>query len=190
MNGDAWPALSPPPPRPTLAGDDTAALRHDVAAAAASSGLIDVRLVDADGRTLAYFAAPGRASGKAGPAHTGRPRSIIVTAGPWAQVVLRAHEPTHLDLLPRFLALTGALFFGASGIALFVAQSLSRRVSAPIERLSKAMAAGRRPAASSGRCDPQSPTTTSSMRLTDELQRPAHPDRRQPPGAAARRSRT
>ena len=56
------------------------------------------------------------------------------------QVVLRAHEPTIVDLLPRFLALTGALFFGASGIALFVAQSLSRRVTAPIERLSRAMA--------------------------------------------------
>jgi len=32
------------------------------------------------------------------------------------------------------------LFFGASGIALFVAHSLSRRVTAPIERLSRAMA--------------------------------------------------
>ena len=56
------------------------------------------------------------------------------------QVVLRAHEPTLSSLLPRFLALTGALFFGASGIALFVAHSLSRRVTAPIERLSRAMA--------------------------------------------------
>ena len=77
-------------------------------------------------------------------------------------MILRAHEPTLISLLPRFLALTGALFFGASGIALFVAHSLSRRVTAPIERLSKAMAQ----VASSGEFLParpaRSPTTTSS----------------------------
>ena len=59
---------------------------------------------------------------------------------PVGKVVVRAREPTIVSLLPRFLALTGMLFFGASGIALFVAHSLSRRVTAPIERLSRAMA--------------------------------------------------
>jgi signal transduction histidine kinase/ActR/RegA family two-component response regulator len=123
---------------PDLAAHDINALQHDAAAAAASHDLIDVRLVAADGRTVAYFAAP-RPSPKAGPAHT--QVAPMQTGGRTVgQVILRAHEPTLISLLPRFLALTGALFFGASGIALFVAHSLSRRVTAPIERLSKAMA--------------------------------------------------
>ncbi|HEX3919293.1 MAG TPA: ATP-binding protein [Caulobacteraceae bacterium] len=114
-------------------------LQNDIAASAASHSLVDVHLTDADGKMLYSFTAPQRATPETGP--------IQVTTTPvvWngqrvGQVVLRAHEPTIVALLPRFLALTGALFFGASGIALFVAQSLSRRVTAPIERLSKAMA--------------------------------------------------
>ncbi len=121
-----------------------ALLRQDIAAAGASKALVDVRLTDGAGRTLAYFVNPPPppspvGTGEAGPIHV---TSAAVTRGgqTLGQVTLRSHEPTIVALLPRFLALTGALFFGASGIALFVAQSLSRRVTAPIERLSKAMA--------------------------------------------------
>jgi signal transduction histidine kinase/ActR/RegA family two-component response regulator len=124
---------------PDVAGHDQLGLAHDVAAAGASHALVDVRLLDTQGKVLATFTAPHRATSETGPIQvTAEP---VVWAGhPVGQVVLRAHEPTIVALLPRFLALTGALFFGASGIALFVAQSLSRRVTAPIERLSKAMA--------------------------------------------------
>jgi signal transduction histidine kinase/CheY-like chemotaxis protein len=124
---------------PDIAARNQVAMRYDVAAAAASRDLVDVRLLAADGATLAYFAPPGRANPKAGPTNT-VVAPVVIGGAAVGQVVLRAHEPTLLSLLPRFLALTGALFFGASGIALFVAQSLSRRVTAPIERLSKAMA--------------------------------------------------
>jgi signal transduction histidine kinase/ActR/RegA family two-component response regulator len=95
--------------------------------------------VDPQGRTVAYFAAPVRRAPESGPVRI-QTAPMIVSGRSVGAVVLRAHEPTLVALLPRFLALTGALFFGASGIALFVAQSLSRRVTAPIERLSKAMA--------------------------------------------------
>jgi two-component system, sensor histidine kinase len=114
-------------------------LRQDVAAAGAAKALVDVRLLDGAGRTLAYYAAPPDAGQEIGPVHeTSAP--VIAGGRRVGQVVVRSHDPTIVALLPRFLALTGALFFGASGIALFVAQSLSKRVTAPIERLSRAMA--------------------------------------------------
>jgi two-component system, sensor histidine kinase len=124
---------------PDIAARDMVGLRHDVAAAAASRDLIDVRLTDMGGRTLVYFAAPPPKTSDVGPAHAAS--SAVTDNGRMlGQVVVRAREPTIVGLLPRFLALTGMLFFGASGIALFVAHSLSRRVTAPIERLSRAMA--------------------------------------------------
>ena len=122
---------------------------------------VDVRLLDATGHTLAYYAAPPPQPRTLGPVHTasahGDARRQSRSARSWCAATTRPSSA----LLPRFLALTGALFFGASGIALFVAQSLSRRVTAPIERLSKAMAQ----VASSGefrRWTRTTPTTTSS----------------------------
>ena len=149
---------------PDLAAHNVAAMQHDVATAAAAHELIDVRLIAADGRTMAYFAAPARHGPKVGPPLS-LTAPIEVDGRAIGQVVLRAHEPTLIAMLPRFLALTGALFFGASGIALFVAHTLSRRVTAPIERLSKAMAQ----IASSGeflRLDPHIADDDVFLRLT------------------------
>jgi signal transduction histidine kinase/ActR/RegA family two-component response regulator len=124
---------------PDFAAHDTVGMNHDLGGAAASRALVDVRLVDLQGRTAAFFAAPVRPISASGQVRV-QTAPMIMAGRTVGEVVLRAHEPTLIALLPRFLALTGALFFGASGIALFVAQSLSRRVTAPIERLSKAMA--------------------------------------------------
>jgi signal transduction histidine kinase len=124
---------------PNAAAGDLGALRNDVVAAVADRDLIDVRLTDAAGHTVVYFSAPPPKTNDVGPART--VAAPVISAGKTiGHVVVRAHEPTIVGLLPRFLALTGMLFFGASGIALFVAHSLSRRVTAPIERLSRAMA--------------------------------------------------
>jgi signal transduction histidine kinase/CheY-like chemotaxis protein len=125
-----------------------AAAQRDLAAAGAARDLVDVRLVDAAGRTVAYFAKPQRRGPEPDVIHVVK-QPVLIGGRPAGEVILRAREPTIASLLPRFLALTGALFFGASGIALFVAQGLSRRVTAPIERLSKAMAQ----VASSGQFD-------------------------------------
>jgi two-component system, sensor histidine kinase len=124
---------------PDAVGGDTDALRHDVVAAAADKDLTDVRLTDASGRTLIYFAAPPPKTSDVGPVRTVA-APVAFDGKQIGKVTVRAREPTIVGLLPRFLALTGMLFFGASGIALFVAHSLSRRVTAPIERLSRAMA--------------------------------------------------
>ncbi|HZZ88655.1 MAG TPA: ATP-binding protein, partial [Caulobacteraceae bacterium] len=124
---------------PNLVAGNREGLKHDVAAAAAEHDLIDVRLSDAGGRTLAFFAAPPPKTKDLGPPHTVN-APVILGGRTLGQVTVRAREPTIIGLLPRFLALTGMLFFGASGIALFVAHSLSRRVTAPLERLSRAMA--------------------------------------------------
>jgi signal transduction histidine kinase/CheY-like chemotaxis protein len=124
---------------PDVSAGDAAGMRHDLAAAVAERDLIDVRLTAAGGRTLVYFAAPPLKTDDLGPPRTVT-APVTLRGRTLGQVVMRAHEPTIVGLLPRFLALTGMLFFGASGIALFVAHSLSRRVTAPIERLSRAMA--------------------------------------------------
>jgi signal transduction histidine kinase len=47
--------------------------------------------------------------------------------------------PTLADLAPRYAALTLALFFGAAGIAMFLATTLARRITQPVNRLSEAM---------------------------------------------------
>src|SRR5690348_10149394 len=41
-----------------MARGDTVGLQNDVRAAAAARGIVDVRLLDASGRTVAYYAAP------------------------------------------------------------------------------------------------------------------------------------
>ena len=129
---------------PDMVNRSPAVLRLDVASASASKALVDVRLTDEAGRTLAYFSQPPQPASSVEPAQTGPVHTtsapVMADGKTIGQVTVRSHDPTIIAFLPRFLALTGALFFGASGIALFVAQSLSRRVTAPIERLSKAMA--------------------------------------------------
>ncbi len=124
---------------PALAQGDNAAAGATLIAAARQSGFVDARLSDANGRQVASFAAKGvHPAGSS--TYQVVSRSIILNGRPVGAVVLRARPPALLDILPRFLALTFALFFGASGVALFVAQGLARRVSAPVERLSNAMA--------------------------------------------------
>ncbi|HWA59852.1 MAG TPA: ATP-binding protein [Caulobacteraceae bacterium] len=122
---------------PALVRNDPADAAKALIAAARSKDLVEARLTDAQGRPFARYAAPAT--------HKDRPTAVIlrpVQAGgrTIGQLSLRSTEPSLSALLPRFLALTAALFFGASGIALFVAQGLARRVAAPIERLSNAMA--------------------------------------------------
>ena len=139
----------------------------DLAAAATSRNIVDVRLTDSAGRTLAYYRKPPEAQAENGPIHVVE-QPVKVKGRVVGEVVLRGREPTLIGLFPRFLALTGALFFGASGIALFVAHSLSRRVTAPIERLSQAMAQ----VASSGEFERMPPLDAEDdvfVRLTDSF---------------------
>ncbi len=124
---------------PALAAGDAPRAQQTLVAAGEQKGLIEARLIDSKGHVLARFVpAPSRETRGQKVALTARP--VIWAGADIGQLQLRSAEPSLAALLPRFLALTGALFFGASGIALFVAQGLARRVAAPIERLSNAMA--------------------------------------------------
>src|SRR5580658_1587389 len=76
-------------------------LRQEAATASALKDVVDVRIVDARGRTLGYFAAPP----KVGQASPIRAVEAPMTAKGQVigRVVLRAHEATIIGLLPRFV---------------------------------------------------------------------------------------
>jgi len=121
-----------------LASGDRTAAEVTLAAAARENAFVDARLTDLRGRSVATYTVPGKAETR-GPLTVVR-RQVSLSGRPVGEVMLRAAPPSLAGLIPRFLALTGALFFGATGVALFVAQGLARRVTAPVERLSQAMA--------------------------------------------------
>ncbi|HEY5070955.1 MAG TPA: ATP-binding protein [Caulobacteraceae bacterium] len=124
---------------PAMAAGDGPAARLTLAAAARENVFVDGQLIDERGQTVARFVATG-ASLKPGEPLTVVKRAVTLSGRTVGELTLRAAPPKLGALIPRFLALTGALFFGASGVALFVAQGLARRVTAPVERLSTAMA--------------------------------------------------
>jgi len=133
---------------PALATGDVSGARKTLEAAGSQRGLIEAQLFDGSGRIVASYAPPPPIVTRGGSQERyARSGKQDITSRPvlWAgtrvgELRIRSAEPSLAALLPRFLALTGALFFGASGIALFVAQGLARRVAAPVERLSNAMA--------------------------------------------------
>src|SRR5580704_12049747 len=55
---------------PDMAAHDATQLKYDATAAAASQSLVDVRVLDAAGHSLAYFAAPPRVRPEQGPVRT------------------------------------------------------------------------------------------------------------------------
>ncbi len=149
-----------------LAEGDDAAAAGALKAAAGQSGFMDGSLRDANGRLVASFSAKPTLVSK-DQSYQVVKRVIVFGGKPVGSLILRARPPAVMDILPRFVALTFALFFGASGVALFVAQGLARRVSAPVERLSNAMAA----VAASGEFNPVAEATEDDVfhRLTESF---------------------
>ncbi|MGA0603979.1 ATP-binding protein [Caulobacter sp. KR2-114] len=124
---------------PALATGDIRGAEKTLEAAGSQKGLIEAQLLDRNSQLVARYAPPPSRD------TIGQKEDLFRQPVVWAgtrvgELKMRSAEPSLAALLPRFLALTGALFFGASGIALFVAQGLARRVAAPVERLSNAMA--------------------------------------------------
>ncbi len=124
---------------PALAIGDSHSADRTLTAAGQQRGLVRASLIDSQGHILATYAPPPSRETRGGK-ETATIRPVIWGGETVGKLKIISVEPSLAALLPRFLALTGALFFGASGIALFVAQGLARRVAAPIERLSNAMA--------------------------------------------------
>jgi len=139
-----------------------AVARGDLDAAGAAVGALShdpristVRLTDVNGEVLAQFTAPGAA-----------PEGLLTVSHrlSWdgrmiGELSVQARPPQLLGLLPQVAALTGALFFGGVGVALFLSRSLASQVIAPVQGLSEAM----RRVAASGQFTPVSLTARDDL---------------------------
>jgi signal transduction histidine kinase/CheY-like chemotaxis protein len=133
-----------------LSEGDRAGAERALATAAADKTVTGARLMDANGLMFASFAAPPPAHPhKAGKVETER-TPVMQDGREVGELITTAELPAFGAMLPRYLALTAALFFGATGAALFLGQGLARRVIAPVSRLSAAM----HDVAASGKFDP------------------------------------
>jgi signal transduction histidine kinase/AmiR/NasT family two-component response regulator len=142
---------------PALANGDVNASQLAAKAAAASPSVISATLVDERGRVVAAAEEDNRPR-KAEESVTVR-TAIFYEGQPVGALVTEVRPPSLASLLPRYAALTFALFFGAAGLALFLARGLSRRVTAPVTRLSRAMGE----VASSGKFTPVEETADDDL---------------------------
>jgi signal transduction histidine kinase/ActR/RegA family two-component response regulator len=136
---------------PALAHGDHDSARAAVDAVAAPASVVSATLVDARGRVVASLRQDA-----AGKAIRTIDRPILFEGKTVGQLSIGVLEPSLAKMLPRFLALTMALFFGAAGAALFLSRGLARRITAPVNRLSRAM----EDVAASGRFTPVAENAT------------------------------
>jgi methyl-accepting chemotaxis protein len=116
-----------------LADHNMVGVYRALEAVAKAPGVASARIIDAKGRTVAQL-------GEVNPSDVDTlRRPIKLSTQTIGTLVLVAKHPRLAQTLARDLALTGALFFGAAGLAILLANSLARRLAAPMERLSDAM---------------------------------------------------
>ena len=120
---------------PALAQSDGPAARAAISALAQAQSVTGARLLDSSGQVVATYR---RAAGGAG--GTDVIHAPVKMQGlRVGELVVEVTPPALNALLPQFIALTGALFFGGVGVALFLARGLAHRVIAPVQKLSDAM---------------------------------------------------
>ncbi len=116
-----------------LADHNMVGVYRALEAVAKAPSVAAVRIIDLRGRTVAQL-------GAANPTDADTlTRPIKLSSQKVGTLVLVAQHPGLGQTLARDLALTGALFFGAAGLAILLANSLARRLARPMERLSEAM---------------------------------------------------
>jgi signal transduction histidine kinase len=116
-----------------LADHNMVGVYRALEAVAKAPSVAGVRIVDPKGRIVAQL-------GAADPTEADTlSRPIKLSSQNIGTLVLLAEHPGLGQTLARDLALTGALFFGAAGLAILLANSLARRLARPMERLSEAM---------------------------------------------------
>ncbi len=120
---------------PAVARGDETLARGAVESMIDAPGVRSASLIDSKGRILAVHREPGAESGSETTIRT----PVVLDGRTVGALVTTVESPRLATLLPRYLALTFALFFGAAGIAMFVANTLARRVIQPVNRLSAAM---------------------------------------------------
>lgn len=98
-------------------------------------------LFGSDGKLLAaYGEIPAGVAVQASDEHVLQVRAPIVHGGrPAGQVVVMSEGSSLPAIVARYFSSTAALFFAATGLALFVAKWLANRVIEPVRRLSGAM---------------------------------------------------
>ena len=116
-----------------LADHNMVGVYRALEAVAKAPSVASVRITDTRGRTVAQL---GEAPATDADTLT---RPIKLSSQTVGSLVLVAQHPGLGQTLARDLALTGALFFGAAGLAILLANSLARRLARPMERLSEAM---------------------------------------------------
>jgi len=132
---------------PAMARDDPESARAAVTAVVGPRSVVSAILVDRRGQTIARLDEPAGDRPV-----TSLVKPVFHEGRQVGQLTIGVLEPSLVRMLPRFLALTLALFFGAAGAALFLSRGLARRVTAPVDRLSRAM----QDVAASGRFTPVS----------------------------------
>ncbi len=110
--------------------------RDSIATLVTDDSVVSAVLLDAAGKPIARFV---REAG-AGDATLDTLHTPVMSQGEKVgELSMTFETPALTALLPQFAALTGALFFGGVGVALFLARGLASRVIAPVLRLSEAM---------------------------------------------------
>jgi signal transduction histidine kinase/ActR/RegA family two-component response regulator len=120
---------------PAAAAHDPAAARQAMVALAMAPRVVDAKLLDAQGRTLADYARPQAMTGETDVVRT----PVRLNGAHVGELVVTGKAPELATMLPQFVALTGALLFAGVGVALFLARGLAHKVIAPVQRLSEAM---------------------------------------------------
>jgi signal transduction histidine kinase/AmiR/NasT family two-component response regulator len=120
---------------PAVARGDEARARSAVESMIDAPGIRSASLIDSRGRILAVHRDPASGGGRELTIRT----PVMLDGKAVGALITTVESPRLSALLPRYLALTFALFFGAAGIATFVANTLARRVIQPVNRLSTAM---------------------------------------------------
>ncbi len=120
---------------PALVAGDNAAAGRAMDSMIDAPGVREASLIDARGRIVAVRRDPGPVGDREHVVRT----PVTLDGRTIGALVTTVEAPTLADLAPRYAALTFALFFGAAGIAMFVATTLARRITQPVNRLSEAM---------------------------------------------------
>jgi signal transduction histidine kinase/DNA-binding NarL/FixJ family response regulator len=120
---------------PAAAAHDPTAARQAIVALAMAPRVLDAKLLDAQGKTLADYARPQPTVGEIDVVRA----PVRLNGAQVGELVVTGKPPELAAMLPQFVALTGALLFAGIGVALFLARGLAHKVIAPVQRLSEAM---------------------------------------------------
>ena len=120
---------------PALSAQDFVAAHSTISALAQAQSVTGARLLDGTGQTVAVYRRASAASPGTDVIHA----PVKLQGLRVGELVVSVAPPALGAMLPQFIALTGALFFGGVGVALFLARGLAHRVIAPVQKLSDAM---------------------------------------------------